>query len=59
MGKAKDRETASHSLLSHICAQKCAQLIAPLQLMQVFSEQPLRNAEEKDLGRRAPFSDQA
>ena len=32
------RETASYSLLSHFCAQKCAQLIEPLQLMQVFSE---------------------
>ena len=37
-GKVKDRETASYSLLSHFCAQKCAQPIDPLQLMQVFSE---------------------
>ena len=37
-GKVKDGETASYSLPSHFCAQFRAQLIDPLQLMQVFSE---------------------
>ena len=30
----------------------------PLQLMQVFSEKPLRDANKKDLGRRTSLADQ-